>query len=652
MAGCPTQRKWFHVNFKIKDKSNGDTLFSVTSIDDNDLNVINNSNIISVKTENCASLTSPPKAFEEDESPGFFYFRPTVAQLAGTDVIFSGPDVFIHVESYDDVIDESNRRNFEYEIEVAYRADDTFDGDPTCTTSGPPDTLCDEGPYETTVDDVHGLAFRWSTVPFLTEIGCCDIELGDPGIPTDPPGNIQDCARIWVIAYDGIEDYSLQYYDFDVILSSEAHISRGKIVNTGGASTQNEWHDLAWDDRNMLWGLENNGIKRILPGSEDIISETGINGEAIALDYITIKNTGTGIEDNLINLFSNGITNDVTGGKPAMSYSQTEQKLYIYAGQMFFELSYVNDSEWEVIKSTEDLGIVDVGDLAFDVLSNCYCSVNNNLSKINFSDTFGFGTIEPPIGNLGDLAGIVGMDFILDLDNDNFVTFYGVHNNGILYELDVTDGSKTPVGGVSFQGAVVGMSSCQAGEDLNVYEDSITSVASPLLFVISLTSDMAIQGTGSTARLDLVKNNLITHITSNISDDEQISFIVTLNDLTWSNATTFTNVSDAIGFIENMETIAQFPSDISFCGSLNAMFDIAAHNEEKLKSCTVIVGSDVQCFTGGGIFDYMNIIMAQVLINLDPDFVINTIAVNTDNSLNNLLGISSIGGGTHTVWRD
>jgi len=662
MASCNTQRKWFHINFSIKDRSNDSSIFSISSIDDNDYDVINNSGIISVRTDACAALTSTPAAWEPLEAPGSFYFRPTVAQLDGTDPDFPSNDVFVDVESYEGVIDESNRRNFEYEIVVAYDSSDEFDGEPTCTTTGPPNTECDEGAYETILDDVRGLTLRWPTVPFLTEIGCCNIELDEPGTDDDnPPTDVQDCARIWVIASDG-SDYSLQYYDFDAI-SSEALISRGKIVDTGGIGITNEWHDLAWDDRNVLWGLEKNGLKQILPGNEDFLPVPGINGQAIALDYATLIDT----EGSLTSLFASGLESPSFDGKPAMSYSQEQNKMYIYAGDMFFELSYINATTWEVIKSSSILGLgSDVGDLAFDASGNCYCSTSDNLSIINFSDSVGqgFGTIAT-IGSSSELSGIIGMDFILDLDSGDFLTFYGVHNTGTLYEINTADGSKSSVPGVSFQGTVVGMSSCQAGEDLRSYEVPIATGDGPWFFMISLTNEMAQQGSGLSTRIAAIKSELTTHITNNILDGEQISFMTMTdgnppsgNGGGFSAVTTVTSIADATTFIDNMTVSSFSPDGISFCGSLGVIFDLPAppspNQNERLKSCTIIVGSDVQCLafdqTPPTPAEYTQSIMDRAAIELDPNFFISTVVVNPTGSLTNLIEVSAAGGGIHTVW--
>lgn len=665
MASCNTQRKWFHVNFSIKDRSNDSTIFTISSIDDNDYDVINNSGIISVRTDACTTLTSTPAAFEILEAPGIFYFRPTVAQLDGTDPAFPSNDVFVDVESYESVIDESNRRNFEYEIVVAYDSLDTFDGEPICTTTGPPNTECDDGLYETTIDDIRGLVLRWSTVPFLTEIGCCNIELDEPGGSDDDPTGVQDCARIWVIALNGF-DYSLQYYDFDAT-SSEAHISRGKIVDTAGAGINLEWHDLAWDDRNVLWGLEKNGLKQILPGNEDLLPVPGINGQAIALDYAILTDT----EGLLTSLFATGLDSFLFNGRPAMSYSQEQKKLYIYAGDMFFELSYINATTWKVTKSSSVLGLgLDVGDLAFDASGNCYCTsissrTTMGLSTINFLDPVnqGFGTLTSSIGD-DDFTGIIGMDFILDLDtgNEGFLTFYGVHNTGILYELNTADGSKSVVPGVSFQGSVVGMSSCQAGEDLRSYEVPIATGDGPWFFLISLTSDMAQQGSGLSTRLGAIKSELTTHITNNMSDGEQISFMTITSGNPdfggFSNVTTVTTVLDATNFIDSM-TVSSFASDgINFCASLLPIFSLpvppSPNENERLKSCTIITGSDIQCLffdppiqTPG---EYVMSVMAQAAIDLDPNFTISTVAVNPTGSLTNLIEVSTAGNGIHTVW--
>ena len=665
MPACEEQRKWFHVRFNIQNRSDGNNIFTLSSVDNNNINDINNSDIIFVRSDDCSILTSVPAAWDPNDSPGWFYFRPTVAQLDGSDPNFNG-NVFIDVSSYEDVIDEANRRIFSYELLIAYDSNDTFNGEVLCVTTGPPDTLCTEngGVQEEIVDDLNSVVFRWPEIGTLTEIGCCNIVLDDPGDFGDPPTDIRECSRIWVIAKDG-EDWQLRYYDFEEP-SAQALISRGKIKEAEGNNLDKIWHDLAWDTRNILWGLEEKGLKRILPGQSDVLPGP-VNGTALSQPYATI-NDSTG---ELTSLFSSGLSSLGYNGKPAMSYNQDQESLYIVAGDKLFELKYIDTVTWDVIKVSNSIGTGDeqVGDIAFDTFGNCFCVFNDNLAKIDFNSPVGsgFGNLSI-VGNTDGLLDLVtGLDFILDLSSGNFITFYGILSSGVLYDIDTNNGTRSIVSGVNLGPNIVGASSCQAGEDLNSYEFPISPGEAPWCFVIESSPSMTSTGGGSIPREGLVRDSLIQYIDNFVNDGEQMSFMQFAGQ--FSDLKTFTNKVDAIGYLNNnfrdpltiVDNLTNFCSPRFVEGSPynnNVFADIttieADVNGNKLKKCIVIgdgVFTGFEC-SGPDLIAFMENIMNIAAIELDPNFSIQAVAVNPDTAVGNLEIIGQVGGGGFISWTE
>lgn len=661
MTACNGQRKWFHVRLNIKDRADNSDIFSITSVSSNISN-IGNSDFIFARNDNCNVLTSIPAAWNPNESPGWFYFRPTVAQLNGSDPNFD-KDAFVDVSSYEDVIDEYNRRIFSYDLLVAYDSSDILDTDILCVTTGPPDTLCTEngGIYKRIIDNLNSVVFRWPQIDTLKEIGCCNIPLNDPGSPGDPPTAIRECSRLWVIAKDG-DDWQLRYYDFEKP-SFQSLISRGKIVDIDGINTENTWHDLAWDTRNFLWGLEEKGLKRILPGKEDILPGT-VGGIALAQPYATI-NDSSGI---LTNLFSSGLSSSLYNGKPAMAYSQDREFLYIVAGDRLFELKYINETTWDVTKVSNAIGAGSdqLGDIAFDTFGNCYCVFNGNLARIDFTSPTGsgFGSLSLVGNTNGLLSSVTGLDFILDLASGNFITFYGSLSSGTLYQINSTDGTRSIVSGVNLGPNIVGMSSCQAGEDLKSYEMPFFPGETPWCFVIDSSGSMGSPGSGTTNRDDLVISELKKYINDFIEDGEQMSFMQFAG--LYSDIKTFTTKADAINYLENeyRDALTYFqetnfctprdaPSNPYFGNTFEQIFDIPVDsNGRKLRSCIVIGDgqfNDSGC-TGPGLVSFMEGIMNRAAIELDPEFTIRAVGVNPSTSLSDLNTIGSVGGGGFISW--
>lgn len=670
MAFCDDKRKWLHAQLIIRSRDNSNDLFSISSLDATSALTIPdlaNSDKIFVRTEDCTQFTTAPALWSvdlqdmPDESPGFFYFRPTVEDLEQS---------FVEVSSYEDVINEANRRVFVYNLIAVFDSNDLVNGDPICVTTGPPDSVC-PGFYDVVVDDLSSIVFRWSEQAALTEIGCCDIPLDDPGNPGEPPTEIRDCSRLWFVNSSGSgsnREWFLKYYDTDPPEPGEAFISRGIIVKTAQSEDLDYFYDIAWDDRDYLWALCSFGLRRILPGRASILPET--TGFAQVNSYASVEVLSGSEQWNAIFNTTTGGTGlpEVAGGKPSMSFSQDSGKMFVQAGDYLFELTYIDDNSWRVSRASGALGLAGnidnsnsdgLGDLAFDTFNRCYCNSAGNLATIDFSDGASFGN-RTIVGANNALAGVTGMDYILDLASGDFITLYGVNNSGELFEINRDTGETNTISGINIGSNVTGMSSCQAGEDLRSYESPIFPGVTPWVFVLDASGSMDNQGTGSTVRATLLVDELISYITTYVQNGERMVFW-RFSD-SWTSSGELTNIQDAVNWLSgpygsNISGPTNFCEDGNTGSAGDGIYNILRNNIP-FKSCIVVgdgqFNSSSVCTTVSQIeqyiTDFMNFAVRGSSPLLDPSFTIRAVGINPDSGLSNLEAVGRAGGGGFESW--
>jgi hypothetical protein len=663
MASCEDFRKWFHVRFAIQNRSNGNDIYELTSVS-NDLGDIANSDKIFVRYQDCSSLSAPPRAWDPDESPGWFYFRPTVADLE---------QAFVDVSSYEEVVDETNRRIFVYELIATIDSSDTIGGSTFCNATGPPDALCPDGNdiYDRIVDDRNSVVFRWPEIDVLTEIGCCRIELDDPGDPGDPPTDIRDCSRIWAIIKNG-NDHELRYFDFEAPFS-QALVVRGRIVNAAGIEGDPIWLDLAWDTRDFLWGLEKFGLRRILPGRASLAPD--VSGIAQAQDYATFTGDAN-LLSQLTDLFTAGLDDGGILGKAAMSYNQTLESLFIAAGDKLFELKYVDETTWQVTKVSGTLaaGEDGLGDLAFDVFGNCYCVLDDDLAEIDFESPTGagFGQLTP-IGNGGLLRSMTGMDFILDLAGGEFISFYGAISAGQVYRIDRFTGEREILSGVNLGPNVVGISSCQAGEDLRAYEIPFFPGDTPWLFIIDGSGSMS-RTNSCITRENLIRRDLPEYIDQYVEDGEIMAFVFfgggfSRPFVTSDKEAAKRHITEEYRSAANNQPSGTYycdPGGTDFCQpvccgrtftsvilEVNQEIINLSNGQEKLNACMFIGDGEfvdnVPC-QGNALRSFMQNAMAAILPQVSPGFVVRTVGIQPTSGLQNLQIVAEEGGGDFESW--
>lgn len=659
---CEEQRKWFHCRLQVRDGSSNATYYNVSSAG-SDIGIVDNNSVISVILPNCSSSANAPRAWDIAQSPGYFVFRPTADDLSSS---------FVQVNSYEDVINPSNRRRFQFDLLAAVDSSDTVGGIPQCSTTGPPDSLCGEL-YESETRISNALVFQWPQVPQLTEIGCCNISLddlnninGSQGNPTPINFNrpaLSDCSRQWFVCDAGAYD-SLRIYDFEEP-SITALSSRGILRTSLGRRLV--WHDIAWDNRGMLWGLSSDGIRRILPGPE--VALPGTEDNAIVYDPATIDDP----QGELTAIFENEDAVELPGSG-CMAFNAFSQKFYVYIGERLFELSIVNDFTFRVEKSSSKLstGSHGLGDFAFDAENNCICIYEGNIAVIDvFSPQgAGFGFIESITDDMA-YANILGIDFILSSGSSEVFTCYAANDLGQIYEIESSAGwggspgydprnatySLTEVGFVG--NGCLGSSSCIVGEDLQQYSISFSPGPAPWLFALDASPSMSNQGSGSTIRSELVRDGLIQYINDYITDGEQISFVEFASE--WANISTFTKVSDAVDYLSKYPSIVDGSSSgtARFCQRINNVWSSGFDDivnipadlfGNRLRSAVVIAGDIFASCDESGMQEYIASKMPIFRSAFGPQFKIKTVAINPERELNALKTLGELGAGGFTKW--
>lgn len=607
--------KWWHTTLRFLDRQSQEKT-SITTVGSDA--ATNAADFIYAYKLSCDLVSIPPSAFSSD-SPGYFLYRPSLDDIGGV----SGNNYFVP-QNYDDVVAINNRFIFEYQLRYAYDSTDS-----TCVTSGPPDTHY-PNPIDTSTDDAHGGLFLFPSLPYFDKIGCCEISLTGPGEPV-PPGAINVCYRFWSIVLDG-SDYHLYSWDFSEDSGSEL-VDRGEIHSSGLGTLV--FHDIAWDSNNKLWGLEEAGLRQILPGSS--------TDSAIALNYATINDNFSGAAVAV--LFPITATND---GYPGMSYNQHEDKLYISSNDYFFELEKTSDAVWNITKYQSLGSGSELRDLAFDPYGQCFCVYNDDLCKIDFSAAFGTIT---PVTSDGSFSSITGLDFVLDFDHSQLVNLYAVDTSGQIYEVDYNTGAKVAVSSAVFGSLTVGGSSCQAGEDLTISSFPFDPGVSPWMFILDSSGSMNTPTPSGLTRWETLIDGMVSFLENSVRLDDEMVIVTYANTLSVSPRYVFRTQSDidaAVAYVQNLPT----PSGSSnFCdnGPFNETF---LQSYQGLRSIVVVGdGGFTGCPFLSEIQSYFQQVFDFAVSNGSPDLVIRGVGIYPDDlGTQHLTIIGSVGGGGYTEW--
>ena len=558
MAVSDGARKWWHLDLDILDR-NMSVLKVLTTIDTSNVNTNGDPNIVARLPDCSSSVSIPPRAWDSEESPGVFIVRPDIEQLELA---------FKNVSSYAEVINIDNRRIFRYDLRAAYNIFDF-----NCTALVPTDM--DPEAFDTLIENEKSIVFRIAEMEFIEDIGCCDIdEIAIPD-PLTAPSSLNDCSRLWYIVDEGDNSH---LYSFDTNESvSSAVVDRGSINWPFSNGTEFlEYHDLAWDNRNFLWGLETDGITRLLVGD----SSTA----AYAMNYAEIDNPFSQVQD----LFP--IVYPEEQGFGAMTFNQQNSRMYIHVNRRLWELQIENDAAWKVSQISYEFGENErLGDMAFGPDGKCYCFHNNKLATIAYKDggelPFGFITY---VSDGGEYSDFVGLDFVVDNDNPSEAILYGVKTTGQLYLIDMETANKSLYSGATLGDVAVGVSSCQSGEDLRTLPFPFFPGRSPWLFIVSTSSSMSGQ------KLERIRTTLSDFITSYVRLGDELSIMSYADGFQIFGPRDMQNVNDAEDAIEFIEGLIAGGSP-EFCDAFTEAGNPVVFHD--LRSIVVI--SDGQ-FSGCG----------------------------------------------------
>lgn len=610
-------RKWWHTTLRILDRQS-QLKTSITTVDPADA-AVNASDYISAYRASCETRDIPPPAWDTEQSPGTFIYRPSLDDIGGV----SGNNYFVP-QNYDQVVSLNNRFIYEYQLRYAY---DSTDVD--CTTVGPPDTHSSTV-FDTEQDLEHGAVFYFPALPYFDQIGCCDIPLSDPGDPI-PPGEINECYRVWGIVLDG-SDYHLYSWDFSEDPGEEL-VDRG-VIRSAGLGTLT-FHDIAWDDRDKLWGLEEDGLRQILPGSSTT--------SAVALNYATVNdNFGGAAVDALFPI------NASSDGYPGMSFNQHNEKLYISANNHLFELEKVSDAVWNIVRYQSLGSGSELRDLAFDPYGKCYCVFDDNLCTINFGNAFGTIT---PITTDDSFASVTGLDFVLDFDHSQLVNLYAVDTSGQIYEVNYNNGSMSAVSGATFGSTAVGASSCQAGEDPRIPSFPFDPGSSPWMFMLDMSGSMSALTPNGLSRWQTLVDGMVAFLENNVRLNEEMVIITYSSNYTVSPRYVFRTQADIEAAVNYVQGLAVPSGGTNFCanGPFNQTF---LQNYQGIKSIVVVGdGGFTSCPSGQALRNYVQQVYDFAVANGNPDLVMRGVGIYPDNlGREHLTIIGEVGGGGYTEW--
>ena len=605
------ERKWWHTTLRILDRQSQLKTFLTTA---STADPATNASDFILAFSACDSVIIPPAAFNTLSSPGYFIYRPSLDDLGGE----SGGNYYVP-RNYDQTVALNNRFIYEYKLGWAY---DSTDID--CFTDGPPDTVSSTL-YDIEEDVERGAVFLFPSLPYFDRIGCCEIDVESPGDPI-LPGDVNDCYRYWNISLTGGE-YHLYSWDFSAGSGSEL-VDRGDIISSGIGTLL--FHDIAWDSDNRLWGLEEEGLRQIIPGDAD--------SSAIALNYATINDVFNGAA--VAELFPIETSSD---GMPGMSFNQHNDKLYISANDHFFELEKTSDAVWNIVRY-QNLGEEsELRDFAFDPYGQCFCIYNGNLCKINFEQAFGSLTA---VTTDDSFLTMISLDFVLDFDRSQFVNLYALDVNGQIYEVNYNTGTYTAQPGESFGLNTVGGSSCQAGEDLRESFFPFDPGVSPWIFMLDHSGSMS-----SFNRWSTLTEGMIAFLENNVQLNEEM--VIATYDDNYSASPRFifrtqSDIDAAISYVQNLPV----PSGAAnFCsnGPFNTTF---LQNYQNIKNIVVIGdGGFDNCPTGSLLSSHIQGVYDAAKTAGNPDLVMRGVGIFPDNlGREHLTMIGEIGGGGYTEW--
>jgi hypothetical protein len=508
-----TKRKWWHGTLLIKDRDSGDTLSSVTSADELNPSINNSPYVVfSYPVYSCETGDVPVPAFYTSQSPGYFVFRPSSADLRQS---------LVNVNTYQDVINLNNRRVFEFNRTAAYS---------NCDSITP--SAYDSFVYETSSNSLSSNVFKYPTTSYYTQIGCCVIELSAPSTDLPPQGIIGRATRVWYLTKreeNSSTIYSLYSYDFALV--SGALVFRGDIDVSVYPDVS--LYDITWmPSTNSLIVLANDGIRRLFPGSTYVDAKLG--------DVISI-NPGNVIQSARIFPFDSDI---ISSYKPKMEFNIYDNKLYLFAPLAItlsrvtttvpylfsMQLSSTSNDQLVLLSATslqsvDFAGTYIIGDLTFpqnfDPYIGAYCSFQGDLTRIST-----LSGIVPSEFSGGHLSGMNTMAFIKnpdELSSQNLV--YSTNDSGQVFSVNTDDGTSNSTS-IAIGTTVLGAASTINGEDARLSQFPFVLGNSHWLFLVDISASMS-----DGSRMERIKSAFSSMLHTYVRSGDEIT-VVGFNDKT------------------------------------------------------------------------------------------------------------------------
>jgi len=443
-------------------------------------------------------------------------------------------------------------------------------------------------------------------------------------------------------------------YDFELNEGTRV-VDRGTIDSTAAFDTL---LDIAWDSDDILWALETNSIRQLLPGNAD--KNAVLLPKAIVTDNVGGQHVLLLFPDEV------GITEDPH--IPGISYNQHTNKLYVSANDHLFELEKVNDFTWNITQAAFMGDNAGIGDLAFDPFGKCFCVYNNSLANVEFMNSATFGALSY-VNQTNDHIVTAGLDFVLDIDGAGLVALYEIDSGANLYKVDYFIGSRDLVqsltsDSVTAPSTVYGASSCQAGEDLREPVFPFHPGNSPWFFMLDTSTSMNSNGTGTISRMETLKNSLIEFMRKVVTVGQKMT-IVQFGSSVKFQTFIFNGTTDIENAVSYVESIVADDSTTIFCGP-NGPFNNEFFGQfSDYNSCVVIGDGNfaaADCPAGPAVVDCENLddsplgdffqgVMDFARGRFGDQFRTTTVAIQTDGSgLTDLQLLGCIGGGGFTEW--
>lgn len=611
MPVSDTARKWWHIEVGLEDR-NTTVLETLTTIDPGNVNTNADPNISARLLDCSGTIPIPPRAWDISESPGYFTPRPDIEQIGSA---------FKDVDSYEQVINIDNRRVFRYHLRAAYNNVD-FD----CTAIVP--NVMDPADINIRIENVRSVVFRIAEMELIEELGCCEIEISDPPDLLDAPGSLVECSRLWYIVDEGDSSH-LYSFDVDESLGS-AIIDRG-VINFpfGDGIYELNYYDLAWDNRNFLWGMESNGLTRLLIGDSSV--------SAYAMDYAPITNPFSSTAEPF------PITLPASQAYGALAFNQNNNKLYMFCNRRFWELQSTSETEWEVTNVSYEFGESELlGDIAFGPDGQCYCFHNNKLSTIIFEPTesqiFGFLRY---VGDGGEYSNFIGLDFIADVETPDQATLYGAKEAGQLYIINTENANKSLYSGASLGDIAIGLTSCQAGEDLRTLPFPFYPGQAPWVFMLDTSNSM------SGEKIERIRTSLLDFVSSYVRLGDELSIISFNTTFSQFGPRVMQNsgdVEDIVAFINGMTVTGKS----NFCAAFTELGNpVTYHN---VSSVVVLSGGQFEdCGSNQTeVNENISTLWEAVRTN-NPTATLYSVGI-LPSAEASLVHLGSIGGGGYVRW--